>query len=132
MSPRELSLEEARALVPFSVLLPTLLPEGARLSGCLLAPDDPPGWLGLTYVIDPGARNSLHIQQGPSVASGAQDLVAWEHAMVDDVELRIQERGGEGFHTVEVFLTREGVPVLAHSDLDRGAVVAIALSLERA
>jgi len=64
---------------------------------CLLAPDDPPGWLGLTYVIDPGARNSLHIQQDPSVASGAQDLVAWEHAMVDDVELRIQERGGEGF-----------------------------------
>jgi hypothetical protein len=125
-------LEEATALAPFPVLLPTVLPEGTRLLACWLDPDDPPGWLGLSYVVDPGARNAIHIHEGPSVVAQSDRVDSWEEAVVDGVETRIQERRGEGFHAVELFLHKEGIPVMVHSDLARDAVVAVALSLRPA
>jgi outer membrane lipoprotein-sorting protein len=39
--PREMSLEEARRAAPFPVLLPSFLPEGARLLRCLVDRTDP-------------------------------------------------------------------------------------------
>jgi hypothetical protein len=65
--PRTVDLEEARRAAPFRIRLPRLLPEGARLEECAISPGDPPGWVGLSWTIDPGRRYRLHLRQGPDL-----------------------------------------------------------------
>src|SRR5206468_1340743 len=52
--PRETSLEEARTIVDFPVVLPASLPKGARLLRCVVDPAVPPEWVGLSWALDPG------------------------------------------------------------------------------
>src|SRR5207253_316865 len=54
--PRRVTLDEARRLVDFPLLVPTRLPEGTGAANCLVDPRTPAQWIGLSYTVDPGAR----------------------------------------------------------------------------
>src|SRR5207253_3070053 len=86
--PREVSLEDVRSLLRFRLLLPSALPEGARPARCTIPGKDPPDGLFLSYVIDPGARASVEIAQGPRVLEEeARAWPDWRPETADGVEL---------------------------------------------
>jgi len=125
---RDLSLEEAATAVSFPVLLPALLPEGARLLRCLVDGDDPPGWMGMSWTIDPGHRYSLHVRQGPDVAreAGSGD---WETLEQEGQTIRLRRHSMESSRTFEVLLERDGSWAHIDSDLPLDLVLGVALSL---
>jgi hypothetical protein len=70
--PRVMSLEEARRAAGFSIVIPRVLPDGARLVRCVVDRAAPPEWVGLSWAIDPGHLYTLHLRQGPAVTSEAE------------------------------------------------------------
>ncbi len=125
--PREVSLEEARVSVPFPFLLPAVLPEGARLTRCLIAPEVPPGWVGLSWVIDPGLRYFLHLRQGPDVASPAPSP-EWQEVSRSGVTVRVRETRKAGFRAVSAVVDRHGILAEIDSDLPVETVIEVAVS----
>jgi len=131
--PRDVTLDEARALVPFRVLLPTVVPEGARLGTCTVAGEDPPAWVSLHYVVDPGRRYSFSIEQGKHGLVPEGDLPpGTERLVVEGLEVTLVEHAGESFRTFQLWLRSHDVPVFITSDLPRDILLPVALSLEPA
>ncbi|CAN5246741.1 hypothetical protein BH20ACT24_BH20ACT24_04370 [soil metagenome] len=126
--PREVSLEEARATMPFPILLPTVLPDGARLTRCLISPEIPPVWVGLSWVIDPGIRYFLHLRQGPDVES-APASPDWREVSQGEVTVRVREARGAGFRSVSAVIDRNGTLAQIDSDLPAETVIEVAVSL---
>jgi hypothetical protein len=126
--PREVSLEEARQAAPFLVLVPRSLPDGARLTRCLADPTEPPGWVGLSWAIDPGHRYTLHLRQGPAVASEAE-LLRNEEIIGQGPRLMVEEPGSQR-PLRRLFVETHAGWCEIDSDLPTDTVVAIARSLE--
>jgi hypothetical protein len=126
--PRELALKEALAVVGFPVLLPRFLPEGARLTRCLVAPADPPGWIGLSWTFDPGGRYRLSIRQGPEVAERAHQSIG-RIVTRNGVEFHVEEYSGAGFRSENVDFELGGVWFEISSDLPLGTTLDVALSI---
>jgi hypothetical protein len=126
--PREMSLEEARRTARFPILMPRLLPDGARLLKCLVDPAEPPEWVGLWWAIDPGHRFTLHLRRGPAVASEAEHIRG-EEIIEQGVRLVVEEAESERPLRRLFAETRAGWSEI-DSDLPIDTVVAIALSLE--
>jgi len=110
-----------------------VLPERARLEACTVAGEDPPPWVSLRYVVDPGRRYGFSMEQGDrgrpwddTSPPGAERVV------VDGVEIILLERGDESFRHIQLWLRSHDVPVLISSDLPRDVLVPVALSLEPA
>jgi hypothetical protein len=126
--PREMSLEDARAATSFAVVLPRLLPEGARLLRCLVDPTDPPEWVGLSWAIDPGHRYTLHLRQGLAVVKEAERFRGEE---IIEQGLRLVVEQPESQRPVRrLFAETNAGWCELDSDLPMDIVVAIALSLE--
>ena len=127
--PRETTLQEMRRAAPFMMLLPSARPEGARLTECLLDSPDPPGWLSLTWTIDPGGRYFLRITERPDHAA---DAGSPDERIVtrDGARLRVQEWGGQGWRRVNVVTERHGTLAELHSDLPAETVIGVAISLK--
>lgn len=125
---RELPLEEALRLAPFPVVLPTLLPEGARLSRCTLVGDGDQRRLTLFFVVDPGPRYSLLLKQGPTLEPPVPSAEeGWEATRVGGTEFWIRE--WQGRRLVQLVVYRDDGAVFMQSDLPRDAIVAMVLSL---
>lgn len=127
--PKEMSLEEARQSVGFSVLLPASLPHGSRLLRCLVDPHDPPEWVGLTWAIDPGHRFALHVRQGPAVAREATQIRGQEITR-KGVRIIVEEVGNEPVRSHRVLVERLGGWVEVASDLPKDDVIEIATSVK--
>jgi hypothetical protein len=126
--PREMSLEEARRTVRFPILLPRLLPDGARLLKCLVDPAEPPKWVGLSWAIDPGHRYTLHLRWGPAVA-GEAERIRGDEIIKQDVRLVVE--GTESERPLRRLFAETGAGWCEiGSDLPIDTVVVIALSLE--
>lgn len=133
--PRELPLEEGRRAVPFPVLLPGWLPDGARLLRCLVDPADPPAWIGLSWAIDPGFQFTLHLRQGPAVAADAARAQRSDRAQTivqEGVRLLVDESGAEHYRSWRVLLERRGAWVEVDSDLALPTLIRVARSLGEA
>jgi hypothetical protein len=127
--PRELGLDEALASVGFPVRLPSFIPEGARLIRCLVAPTDPPGWIGVSWTFDPGGRYRLWIRQGPDVAE--QTRHSGERiVMRDGLRFQVEEFRGPGHRTTNVTFERAGTSFEISSDLPLQMVLDVAISVE--
>lgn len=127
-SPREVALEEALAIVGFPVRFPSFFPEGARLTRCLVAPDDPPGWVGLSWTFDPGGRSRLYIRQGPDVDENVRQP-AGTIVERDGVEFHVEEHRGSGFRTEIVSVELAGAWFEISSDLPLETVLRIGISI---
>ncbi|MGQ0668844.1 MAG: hypothetical protein ACT4PO_04085 [Actinomycetota bacterium] len=127
--PREVSMEEARRAVDFPVLLPRVLPEGARLLRCLVDADDPPGWVGVFWAVDPGHRYAINLRQGPAVAREAAHFRSREIRR-EGRRLLVEEIGSDHYRSYTVLAERGSQWVEIHSELPLDAVIAIALSVE--
>jgi hypothetical protein len=128
--PRELAFDEAVAAVPFPVLFPGVLPEGARLLRCLVDRDEPPGWMGMSWAIDPGQRYSLHIRQGPDLAveAGSAD---WEILERDGRQIQLRQLSSDVVRSLEVLMEQDGTWVQMDSDLPLETVLSVALAMGR-
>jgi hypothetical protein len=126
--PREASLEEARQAAPFRVVLPEMLPEGARLLKCLVDPTEPSGWVGLSWAIDPGHRYTLRLRQGPAV-SRAGERFRGEEIVEQGVRLLIDDAATQR-HLRTLFAETEVGWYEIDSDLPLDTVIAIARSLK--
>jgi hypothetical protein len=126
--PREASLEEARQAAPFRVVLPEILPEGARLLKCLVDRTQPPGWVGLSWAIDPGHRYTLRLRQGPAVKRDAERFRG-EESVEQGVRLLVEDAATQRhLHTL---FAETGVGWYEiDSDLPLDTVMAIARSLK--
>jgi hypothetical protein len=128
---REVPCEEAGAVVGFPVRLPRFLPEGARLIRCLVSPNDPPGWIGHSWTIDPGGRYRLSIRQGPDLAERAGQhgggIVTRE-----GVAFQVEEYRGSGFRTENVAFELDGTWFEISSDLPLETILDIAMSIGEA
>jgi hypothetical protein len=125
---RELPLEEVRRAVGFPVLLPRALPEGARLLRCLVDPEDPPEWVGLSWAIDPGFRFFLHLRQGPALAREATRFRGRE-VVRGGARLLVEPAGEESIRSHRVLVERRGTWVEVDADLPLDTVIQIALSV---
>jgi hypothetical protein len=56
---RPVSVEQAKNVVDFPILVPGRLPEGAHLVRCVLPAEDPPDGVHLSYVVDPAGTPSI-------------------------------------------------------------------------
>lgn len=126
--PRELPIEKALAIVGFPVRVPRSLPEGARLTRCLVAPNDPPGWIGLSWTFDPGGRYRLSIRQGPDVAEQAHRS-GGRIVTRDAIAFHVEEYRGLGFRTENVVVELEGAWFEISSDLPLEWILDIAMSI---
>lgn len=126
--PREASLEEAREATPFRVVVPEVLPEGARLLKCLVDPTEPPGWVGLSWAIDPGHRYTLRLRQGPAVARDAERFQGQE-VVEQGVRLLVDEAATQR-PLRTLFAETDAGWYEIDSDLPLDTVVAIARSLK--
>jgi hypothetical protein len=126
--PREVLWDEAFDLVGFAVRLPRSLPDGARPTHCLVSANDPPGWIGHSWVIDPGGRYRLSIRQGPDLAeqAGRDDRTLITR---DGVEFRVEEYRGEGFRTEIVACELDGAWFEISSNLPLQAILDVVLSI---
>lgn len=129
--PREVSLEDVRPLLRFRVLLPSALPEGARLARSAIPGEDPPDGLFLSYVIDPGARASVEIAQGPRVLEEeARAWPDWRPETVDEVELLVREDRSGAWHRAMALVRWDDTAGVVSSSLPLDDVMTIALSLK--
>jgi hypothetical protein len=126
--PREVPCEEAPVIVGFPVRLPRFLPDGARLTRCLVPPNDPPGWIGYTWTFDPGGRYRLSIRQGPDLAERAGQH-SGRIITRDGVEFHVEEYQGSGFRTEDVAFELDGTWFEISSDLPLETILDIALSI---
>jgi hypothetical protein len=124
--PIEVSLEEARRRAGFPVVLPASLPEGARFLRCLVDPAEPPGWVGLSWAIDPGHRYVLHVRQGPEVAREAAGARGRE--VVRGGARLVVERA-EGVRWRRLLVERAGRWFEVETDLPIEVAIAVAASL---
>lgn len=124
--PRRVTMEEARALTAYPVLLPALLPEGARLFDCAVDPDDPPRWVELSWTIEPGNRFHVRVEQGPGLAA---EPPQGELSTGDGGSMWIQQHGDGAFRSSTVRIDRDGAIAEVSSDLPVAEVVRIARSL---
>lgn len=125
--PREVPWGEALAVVGFPVRLPRSLPKGARLTRCLVSPNDPPGWIGHSWTFDPGGRYRLSIRQGPDLAERAGqrgERIVTRAA----VEFHVEEYRGSGFRTDNVAFELDGTWFEISSNLPLETILDIALS----
>jgi hypothetical protein len=123
-----MSLEEARRAANFPLFLPRLLPDGARLLRCVVEPMEPPRWVGLSWAIDPGHRYTLHLRQGPAVASEGERFGGEE--IIERGRRLIVEAPESRRRTRALFAEIHARWCEIESDLPFDTVVAIALSLE--
>ncbi len=128
--PRVLGLDEASTVVSFRVLVPTALPDGARLVRCTVPSEGPPDGLHMVYVVDPGALHSIEVSQGPRVAEERTAWTDWRSVPRDDDELRVREDVGESWYRAMVLLARHGTTAVVSSDLPLETVMGLARSLE--
>ena len=126
--PREMSLQEARQVAAFRIVVPRLLPDSARLLKCLLDPTEPPEWVGLSWAIDPGHRYTLHLRQGPAVAREAERFRG-EEIIEQGLRLIVEEAESQR-PLRRLFAATQAGWFEIDSDLPIDTVVAIALSLE--
>jgi hypothetical protein len=127
-SPREMSLDEARALLRFPVLLPRLLPEGARLLRCLVDSEEPPQWVGLVWAIDPGATYTFRLRQGPAVAREAERFQGEE---VTEQGVRFSVEGAASEHALLRMFANTGRDWYeVDSDLPLEMIATILLSMQ--
>lgn len=127
--PREVSLEEACRVAAFKVLLPRLLPEGARLFKCLVDPSEAPQWVGLTWAIDPGCRYTLHLRQGPGLAREAEHFRGKE---VIEQGMRVLVDAAESHRALHrVLIEKDDCWIEIDSNLPVETLIEIANSLER-
>jgi len=131
LPPRPVSLEQAKDLVGFPILVPSALPEGSRLVRCVLPAEDPADGVHLSYVVDPGARSFVEVSVGPRVL--AEEPSAWPDWRVvreGGVDLRVREDRGESWYRATALVERDRIGMVVSSALSLDAVVAMALSLE--
>ncbi|HXF74096.1 MAG TPA: hypothetical protein VNO79_16000 [Actinomycetota bacterium] len=124
--PLEVTLEEARRRAGFPVILPASLPHGARFLRCLLDPAEPPGWVDLTWAIDPGHLYVVRLRQGPEVA---RDAARARGRVVLRGDTRILVEEEEGVRWRRLFVERGGRWFEVESDLPTEAAVGVAASL---
>lgn len=129
LRPRPVALEEARRAASFPVVLPRLLPEGARVIGCTVGPEDPPQWVGLRWAIDPGHVYTLALRQGPAVADEAERSRG-EEIVEEGVRLLLEEFGPEEHRSRTLLVQIDAAWFEVHSDLPRDTIVAVARSLK--
>lgn len=123
--PLEVPLEEARRRVGFPVVLPGSLPRGARLLRCSMDPGERPGWVGLSWAVDPGHRYVLHLRQGPQVAREAAGVRGRE-VVRGDARILVEE---EGTRWRRVLAERAGRWYELQTDLPVEVALAVAASL---
>jgi hypothetical protein len=129
-SPREMTVEQARAEVPFPIRLPRRLPQGSRLLRCRVDPGHPPEWVGLSWAVDPGHQYALHLRQGPAVDKEAARSRRPE-TIRDGLRLLVEEAGSPGlFRTV--LAKRGDAWVEIDSTLPLEVLIGLALSIEEA
>ena len=126
--PVDASLEEARRRAGFPVVLPAWLPEGARFLRCRVDPTDPPGWVGLSWAIDPGHRYVLHLRQGPEVAQEAAGARGRE-LVRGDARIVLEE---EGVRWRRLLVERGGRWYEVETDVPTEVAIAVAASLGEA
>lgn len=119
---REVDVDELRSGAPFPLLLPTVLPAGARLLTCSIDGAEHPVWTTLTYVVDPGAYLVVTIRQGPALDPDAATFAQVE--VVDGVEIEVYESDrplrcqavrNHGEHRASVSVLGPGAPAVARA-----------------
>ena len=129
--PREVSLEDVRTLARFRILLPGALPEGARFVRCMIPGEDPPDGVFLSYVVDPGARASVEIAQGPRVLEEEPSAWPdWRPKPTDGVDMLVREDRGGAWHRAMALVRWDDTAAVVSSGLPLDDVMAIALSLK--
>jgi hypothetical protein len=123
-------MEEAHQTAPFPIVMPKVLPSGARLLKCLVEPEYPPQWVGITWAIDPGHSYTLGLRQGPAVARDAERFRG-DEIVEEDLRLLIEESGPESHRSRTLLMQLGDACFELYSDLPRDTLVAVARSLKQ-
>jgi hypothetical protein len=128
--PEGMSIEEAARRAPFTVLVPTRVPEDARLFVRLMPAFGPrPLLVTLSYAF---AASLHHLQLTESAeADGRSDAAPWVEEEHDGQLLWVLDSAGgsSGRSAIQVKLVRQGTEVRITSDLGLDLIRAVALSL---
>ena len=128
---RDVTLDQARAALSFPLLMPTRLPAGTRLRTAVLPPGDEPRRVYLHYVVDPGARYDIAIEQAASGEDAIEDRSRWRSVELQGKQVLVREEEVGSERRIDVAFEQGGVSILLHSNLPRDEALRVAASLEK-